>query len=299
MRLLRGIAALALAAAIVPLSSPALGPGRSGGSGLSESGFRTYLPQLEAQARRAGVSPGTIVERLSEPRLQHPDGRARPRPARRTAGEQRQRRPSRPIAPATSTPALIANGQRHYAANLARLSEIGRRYGVTPSVLVAIWGHETSYGAVTGDFDLLNSLATLAYEGRRRQLFADEFVATLKMIDRGVPRSAAQGQLGRRHRLSAIPAERLSAPRQSTATATAAPTSGAASPTRSPRSPIISAMPAGSRTCPGASRSACRPASTGRAIATPARRAALPAGPRAPQPLADDRRVAAARHRPA
>jgi membrane-bound lytic murein transglycosylase B len=60
-------------------------------------------------------------------------------------------------------------------------------------VLVAIWGHETSYGIVTGDFDLLNSLATLAYEGRRRDLFADEFVATLKLYDRGIPRSQLKG----------------------------------------------------------------------------------------------------------
>jgi lytic murein transglycosylase len=91
------------------------------------------------------------------------------------------------------TPALIARGRERYAANLPRLREIGRRYGVDPAVLVAIWGKETSFGAVTGDFDLLNSLASLAYEGRRRQLFAGEFVATLRMIDRGIPRGTLRG----------------------------------------------------------------------------------------------------------
>jgi lytic murein transglycosylase len=58
---------------------------------------------------------------------------------------------------------------------------------------MAIFGHETSYGTVTGDFDLLNSLASLAYEGRRRQLFADEFIATMKAMDRGIPRSQLKG----------------------------------------------------------------------------------------------------------
>jgi lytic murein transglycosylase len=104
--------------------------------------------------------------------------------------------PNPPFAPYRAqhvTPALVSGGARRYAANLPRLMDIGRRYGVTPSVLVAIWGHETSYGAVTGNFDLLNSLATLAYEGRRRSLFAGEFVAALKMIDRGVPRSRLRG----------------------------------------------------------------------------------------------------------
>jgi membrane-bound lytic murein transglycosylase B len=187
MRLSRGMAALALAAAMVPMSGPA--PAQSG---LSQSGFVNYLPQLEAQARRSGVSQGTIASifpnlvfsaRTVELDRAQPGGRpgssANP--------------PFAPYRARHVNPAIVANGQRHYAANLSRLQAIGRRYGVTPSVLVAIYGHETSYGSVTGDFDLLNSLASLAYDGRRRQLFADEFVAALKMIDRGVPRSRLKG----------------------------------------------------------------------------------------------------------
>ena len=187
MRLLRGMAGLALAAAMLPLSSSA--PAQSG---LSESGFRAYLPQLEAQARRAGVSAGTIASVFPSltfsPRTVELD-RAQP-------GGRPGSNANPPFAPYRArhvSPALIANGQRHYAANLSRLQAIGRRYGVTPSLLVAIWGHETSYGSVTGNFDLLNSLASLAYDGRRRQLFSDEFVAALKMIDRGVPRNRLKG----------------------------------------------------------------------------------------------------------
>jgi lytic murein transglycosylase len=187
MRLLKGIAALALASAVVPLSSPAAAQ-----SGLSQSGFEAYLPQLEAQAVRAGVSRATIASVMPNlvfsPRTVQLD-RAQP-------GGRPGSNPNPPFAPYRAshvTPALIAAGKRNYAANLSRLQEIGRRYGVAPSVVVAIWGHETSYGAVTGNFDLLNSLASLAYEGRRRQLFADEFVAALKMIERGVPRSRLKG----------------------------------------------------------------------------------------------------------
>ncbi len=187
MRLLRGIAALALTAAIIPLSSPA--PAQSG---LSESGFRAYLPQLEAQARRAGVSPGTIASvfpsLVFSPRTVELD---RAQPGGRPGSVANP--PFAPYRARHVSPALIAAGQRRYAANLSRLQAIGHRYGVTPSVLVAIWGHETSYGAVTGNFDLLNSLASLAYDGRRRQLFSDEFVAALKMIDRGVPRWRLKG----------------------------------------------------------------------------------------------------------
>jgi peptidoglycan lytic transglycosylase B len=187
MRLMRGMAALALAAALVPLAGPAAAQ-----TGLGQAGFDAYLPQLEAQARRAGVSPATIASvfpglAFSARAVQLDRGQPGVRPSSNA---------NPPFAPYRArhvTPALIAAGQRRYAANLSRLRDIGRRYGVTPSVLVAIWGHETSYGAVTGNFDLLSALATLAYEGRRRQLFADEFVAALKMIDRGVPRRLLRG----------------------------------------------------------------------------------------------------------
>ena len=59
--------------------------------------------------------------------------------------------------------------------------------------MIAIWGKETSYGSIMGDFDLLNSLSSLAYEGRRRELFTGEFIATLRMVERGFPRDELKG----------------------------------------------------------------------------------------------------------
>src|SRR3546814_2273390 len=59
--------------------------------------------------------------------------------------------------------------------------------------MIAIYGHETAYGQVTGNFDLPEALATLAYEVRRRSLFEPELIATLAMVERGVPRSVLKG----------------------------------------------------------------------------------------------------------
>jgi lytic murein transglycosylase len=160
--------------------------------GLSQQGFEAYLPQLRAQALAQGVSRGTVETIF--PDLEYSARTVELDTAQPGGAPGSVANP--PFAPYRAqhvTPALISGGARRYAANRSRLMEIGRRYGVTPSVLVAIWGHETSYGAVTGNFDLLNSLATLAYEGRRRSLFAGEFIAALKMIDRGVPRSRLRG----------------------------------------------------------------------------------------------------------
>ena len=161
-------------------------------AGLSSEGFQAYLPQLRAEALRQGVRQSTIDQifpalgysaRTVELDRAQPGG---------TTGYSAAP-PFAPYRQRHVNPALIAKGRDRYSANIGQLNAIGRRYGVTPSVLVAIWGHETSYGAVTGDFDLLNSLASLAYEGRRRQLFADEFIATMKMLERGFPRERLKG----------------------------------------------------------------------------------------------------------
>ena len=91
------------------------------------------------------------------------------------------------------TPDLIRRGTARYASYYPQLTAIEARTGVAASVLMAIYGHETSYGSVTGNFDIINSLATLAYEGRRRPLFEGGFVAALKLLDQGIPRSRLKG----------------------------------------------------------------------------------------------------------
>ncbi|MDQ3140241.1 MAG: lytic murein transglycosylase [Pseudomonadota bacterium] len=190
MRLVSQAAAILLAAYMPPTA--AASPAYTQSSGLSETGFQAYLPRLRADAQRAGVSAATIGRIF--PTLQYSARTVQLDQAQPGGAAGSSAIPN--FAPYRNdhvTPALISRGRDRYSGNIAQLNAIGRRYGVEPSVLVAIWGHETSYGAVTGDFDLLNSLASLAYEGRRRQLFTEEFVATLKLIDRGYARSQLKG----------------------------------------------------------------------------------------------------------
>lgn len=89
--------------------------------------------------------------------------------------------------------ARINGGRRVHDRLLPLLSRIEERTGVPTSVMIAIFGHETAYGAVTGNFDLPEALATLAYEGRRRSLFEPELIATMEMVERGVPREVLKG----------------------------------------------------------------------------------------------------------
>lgn len=63
--------------------------------------------------------------------------------------------------------------------------KIEQTYGVPAAVIVAFWGLETDFGANIGDGPTLTSLATLAYDCRRPELFREQLFSALKIIDRG------------------------------------------------------------------------------------------------------------------
>ena len=63
------------------------------------------------------------------------------------------------------------------------LSQLSIQYGMSPSIIVALWGIESSYGTNMGDYEVLNSLATLAYEGRRAEFFKKELIEALHIIE--------------------------------------------------------------------------------------------------------------------
>ncbi len=70
----------------------------------------------------------------------------------------------------------------HYRANQALLDEIGRRYGVQPRYIVALWGIETDFGRTIGSFPVVAALATLAFDGRRSAFFRRELINALLIV---------------------------------------------------------------------------------------------------------------------
>ncbi|WP_419827312.1 lytic murein transglycosylase [Sphingomonas sp.] len=160
----------------------------------TDSGFQSYLVGFRSRALAAGVSGRTLDQVLPtltpNPRVVELD-QAQPGGSPMAAPGRIQ--PFQPYYAKHVTPDLIARGRAAYAQQRGHLSRFERETGVPEGVMVAIWGQETSYGGYTGDFDLARSLATLAYEGRRRQLFEPELIATLKLIDKGIPRYQLKG----------------------------------------------------------------------------------------------------------
>jgi lytic murein transglycosylase len=75
-----------------------------------------------------------------------------------------------------------SNLMKQYGSVLGRIEQ---RYGVPGAVLVAIWGLETDFGVNVGKFPTMRSIATLAYDCRRSEMFRAELMDALRIVDRG------------------------------------------------------------------------------------------------------------------
>ena len=82
----------------------------------------------------------------------------------------------------------VQKGREKYRENRDLLREVGARYGVQPRFIVALWGIETDFGRVSGGFQVLPAVATLAFDERRAAYFRKElfhaFRSSMKVISR-------------------------------------------------------------------------------------------------------------------
>ena len=69
--------------------------------------------------------------------------------------------------------------------NWILLENLSKKYKVQPRFIIALWGIETDYGRISGGFPVIDSLVTLAYDGRRGRYFSKELLNALKIIDEG------------------------------------------------------------------------------------------------------------------
>lgn len=87
----------------------------------------------------------------------------------------------------------VAIGARR-SAEVPQLAGIEQRFGVPREILEGIWGMESGFGAIQGDFDVIRAMATLAAQGRRRGFAEDQLIAALELIGSGeVSRSQLRG----------------------------------------------------------------------------------------------------------
>ncbi|SMR81843.1 lytic murein transglycosylase [Aliiroseovarius halocynthiae] len=159
--------------ALATLAVVAVMPGRV----MADSGFSGWLSGFSSKARTAGVGDAALKAlRRAEylPSVIKSD--RRPAETARSLQD---------YIGSAASPQRIKGGQRMLSRYPTLLKKIEQKYGVPKEVIVAIWGMESSFGAVRGSASVLSTLATLAYEGRRRDLFETELMAALQILTSG------------------------------------------------------------------------------------------------------------------
>ena len=79
----------------------------------------------------------------------------------------------------------IADGRAAVAQNRALFGNVENYFHVAPSVIAGIWGLESNFGVLTGNYKVVEALATLAWEGRRAAFFRGELMAALRILNNG------------------------------------------------------------------------------------------------------------------
>ena len=139
--------------------------------------FGTWLEGFEREAAAQGVSQHTIQSALGG--VTYDPGIIARDHAQGVFKQSFEQFSGRMVPPRLAKGAKLLN---QYA---PVFSKIEQQYGVPGAVIVAIWGLETDFGANSGKFPTIRSLATLAYDCRRPDKFRGELVAALQIVDRG------------------------------------------------------------------------------------------------------------------
>ncbi|RAW09048.1 lytic murein transglycosylase [Halomonas elongata] len=147
-------------------------------SEAQEADFETWLANFRRQARGEGIDEATLARAL--------DGlRYRPRVIELDGSQPEFVRPIWEYLDSAVSASRVKKGRERLAEYRDTVRQMSERYGVPGEVLVAIWGIESSYGDYLGDFSTLEALATLAYDGRRRDFARGELLAALRIIEAG------------------------------------------------------------------------------------------------------------------
>jgi len=151
--------------------------------GLADAGFQRWVQGFWPQAKAAGISRATFDQAFAGIDV---DAEV----LEKARYQPEFVKPIWEYVDSAASAKRVENGRRMLAERRAELDAIEAKYGVDRHVLVAIWGMESSYGAVLDNAKIvkpvIQSLATLAYRDKRRARFArQQLIAALKILQRG------------------------------------------------------------------------------------------------------------------
>ena len=145
---------------------------------LSEAGYEKYVVTLKSEALTRGYDDEFVKRAFSKIKFH-----ARAVKADRSQPENVETLDT--YLPKRVPDWKVKKARAMYKKHLPLLTEIGKKYSVQPRFIVALWGLETNFGKIMGNYNVISALTTLAYEGRREVFFKKQLWAALNIIQQG------------------------------------------------------------------------------------------------------------------
>jgi membrane-bound lytic murein transglycosylase B len=165
-----GMLFIAVLAIALPLATPVFAN--------TDTSFATWLEGVRTEARKKGISNKIIKGALSDIK---PLARIIKHDRHQSEFKLTLERYMKRVV----NDRVVANGRAKAREHKELLRLVSRKYGVQSRVILAIWGIETRYGAVTANVPLIPSIATLAFDRRRSKYFRAQLFAVLEMLQKG------------------------------------------------------------------------------------------------------------------
>lgn len=154
------------------------GPALAQSCGNDGSGFHAWVEGFKREAAAQGISQRTIGAALN--------GASYSKATIRLDRNQRVFKQSFETFAGRMIPPRLKRARGHLAKNARLFASIEQKFGVPKEVVVAIWGLETDFGAVTNTkASVVSAVATLAYDCRRSDFFKGQLLDALRVIERG------------------------------------------------------------------------------------------------------------------
>jgi lytic murein transglycosylase len=152
-----------------------------------DAAFARWLADTWPEAQKLGVTRATFdaATRDLAPDLSLPDLVIPGRPEKPPIGQAEFLQTPAAYLSEKTLANLAGQGRKLADRHRATLAAIEQRYGVPASVILAIWGRETAYGGHRLPHNAVRVLATQAYTGRRKDMFRQEFLLALKILQEG------------------------------------------------------------------------------------------------------------------
>jgi membrane-bound lytic murein transglycosylase B len=147
-------------------------------SSASDAGFQRWIDGFKRRAMSQGISARILDSAFRGVRYD-------PKVIERDRNQSEFTKTIWDYLDSAASDTRISNGKSALRENRKRLDAIEGKYGVDKEVVVAVWGLESAYGEYRGDNNVIQSLATLSYDGRRGKFFEQQLIAALKILQNG------------------------------------------------------------------------------------------------------------------